>query len=98
MEQVSQGKFACSACGKQYKWKPELAGRKVKCKCSHVMIVSKTPPAAPPEADVNDALYDLAESEKASARMQQEESVGFRCPSCKGELAVGALTCASCGF
>lgn len=96
MEQVSPGKFACDACGKQYKWKPELAGRKVKCKCSHVMMVSQTPPAAP-EADL-DGLYDLAESEKASARKQAEEPEGFRCPSCQSPLALGALSCASCGF
>src|SRR5687768_4012239 len=96
MEQVTQGNFACDACGKQYKWKPELAGRRVKCKCTHVMTVPKSLPAAP-EADL-DGLYDLAEAEKASARKQQDEPVGFRCPSCQGDLPVGALACAACGF
>src|SRR4051794_13791942 len=29
--------FSCDQCGKEYKWKPEFAGRKVKCKCGFVM-------------------------------------------------------------
>ena len=29
--------FSCDQCGKEYKWRPEFAGRKVKCKCRFVM-------------------------------------------------------------
>ena len=29
--------FACPACGKRYIWKPEFAGRKVKCTCGSMM-------------------------------------------------------------
>ena len=34
-------------CGKTYKWKPEFAGKKVKCKCGYVMTAPKAPPARP---------------------------------------------------
>ncbi|MGB7156785.1 MAG: hypothetical protein WBD40_01885, partial [Tepidisphaeraceae bacterium] len=98
MESVDQGKFTCSGCGKSYKWKPELAGKKVKCKCGTVMSA----PAAPPveeEREVDlDGLYELAAEEKKSAKRQQEEPVGFRCPSCHSDIAIGAVLCTSCGF
>ena len=32
-------KFSCPECGKQYPWKPELAGKKGKCKCGAIMSV-----------------------------------------------------------
>ena len=44
MAEESAAKFSCPACGKQYTWKPELAGRRAKCKCGQAIQV----PAAPP--------------------------------------------------
>lgn len=38
MGQADDARFGCAACGKSYRWKPELSGRKVKCTCGHVMI------------------------------------------------------------
>src|SRR5262245_47929842 len=37
--------FACDGCGKQYKWKPEIAGRKAKCTCGISMQVPAGIPA-----------------------------------------------------
>ena len=31
--------FTCAACGKQFRWKPELAGKSVKCKCETTIRV-----------------------------------------------------------
>jgi hypothetical protein len=59
MSDVTTSKFSCDGCGKQYTWKPELAGKKAKCKCGAVMMVPAEPPVAP-EAD---GLYDLAPEE-----------------------------------
>ncbi len=39
------GKVTC-ACGKQYSWKPELAGKRAKCKCGAVVSFPATDPAA----------------------------------------------------
>jgi hypothetical protein len=39
-------KFNCSSCGKEYRWKPELAGKKAKCKCGNVIPVPTKAPAA----------------------------------------------------
>jgi hypothetical protein len=44
MSAVEEVGFSCAACGKQYRWKPEIAGKKVKCKCGNPLAV----PAAPP--------------------------------------------------
>lgn len=31
--------FTCAACGRQFRWKPELAGKSVKCKCTATVTV-----------------------------------------------------------
>lgn len=58
--------FACDACGKKYKLKPEVAGKKVKCKCGSAFTAPELP--APTEPDEQE-LYDLvdAASEKPKA-------------------------------
>jgi hypothetical protein len=100
MEQVDQGKFSCQQCGKSYKWKPEFAGRKVKCKCGFTMTAPKEPPgraaAASDEPDL-DALYSLADEGKQAAKSGAVEAA-MRCPSCKSALEPGASVCATCGF
>jgi hypothetical protein len=40
------GTFSCDACGKTYAWKPEIAGKRVKCKCGGKLTVPATDPAA----------------------------------------------------
>src|SRR3954471_20954528 len=73
-------KFNCSTCGKEYRWKPELAGKKAKCKCGNVVAIpAKAPAAAAPVAARPaarpapkpaeqgaglDGLYALAQAEK----------------------------------
>jgi hypothetical protein len=38
-QQLEELGFTCGACGKQFRWKPELAGRSVKCKCESTIRV-----------------------------------------------------------
>lgn len=98
METIDQGKFSCGKCGKRYKWKPEIAGKKVKCKCGNIMAAPAEEPIAPePEVDL-EGLYALAAEEKKANKRQREEPVGFRCPGCHSDLAIGAVLCTSCGF
>ncbi len=94
MAQVDQGKFSCKQCGKTYKWKPEFAGKKVKCKCGYVMTAPAQMSGASDEPDL-DALYDLADEGKAAAAAAPAM---IRCPSCQSDLAPGTTVCESCGF
>src|SRR5215471_14931347 len=55
-EAVVPAVITCPTCSKEYRWKPELAGKRVKCKCGEVIAV----PASQPEPEAND-LYDLAD-------------------------------------
>lgn len=49
--------FHCIGCNKSYRWKPELAGKKARCKCGQVMEVPADPPRPPDE----EGLYDLVD-------------------------------------
>ena len=101
-------KFNCSTCGKEYRWKPELAGKKAKCKCGNVIAVpSKSPaaaaparPAPKPDAEVDfDGLYALAQEEKKATRAAPaDQSAGYRCPSCSAGLPPGEAVCPSCRY
>src|SRR5688572_18506605 len=53
--------FACEICGRKYRWKPALAGRKVKCACGEEMLC---PPVAPADGD---DLYDVVQPEPQPA-------------------------------
>ena len=41
---VAEPKMSCGGCGKSVAWKPQYAGKRLKCKCGFVMV---GPPAAP---------------------------------------------------
>jgi hypothetical protein len=60
-------KFSCDGCKRIYTWKPEIAGKRVKCKCGQTLTVPQTIEAPPAEEE--DDLYALAEdAEKAAAQ------------------------------
>jgi hypothetical protein len=44
------GKFQCASCGKQFTWKPEIAGRSAKCKCGAIIAIPKSAPPSPAAA------------------------------------------------
>ena len=62
MSEITGPKFACASCGKEYKWKPELAGKKGKCKCGGVLSIPAEEPVedAEPEPSLDD-LYDISD-------------------------------------
>ena len=55
MGAATAGQFSCESCGKSYRWKPELAGRRAKCKCGAVMLCPATEPGRQ-----EDDLFELA--------------------------------------
>ena len=99
---TTEPKFNCSSCGKEYRWKPELAGKKAKCKCGSVIAVPLKQPAAPrpapkpaeQDADL-DGLYALAQEKKKatvrSADVADSGAGGYRCTSCAA-TAAGAVS------
>ena len=105
-------KFICPACGKQYRWKPELAGRSAKCACGGKLVVPAEPPGAnntlaptpsPVAASVRspDALAASVKTGPAPATPPlppRPVAGGTACPSCKASLAPGAVLCVACGY
>lgn len=96
--------FRCESCGAAYRWKAELAGKKIKCKCGSVMRV--------PESLAGDepATFEMSESHgdapfkgdpppQAAAPMHTPvpEPTGG-CPDCGATLAFDAVLCVRCGY
>lgn len=52
-------KLTC-ACGKQYSWKPELAGKRAKCKCGQVVAFPAQDPSLPELPPVPEGFEDAA--------------------------------------
>ena len=109
MPESAQGKFSCPSCGRQFTWKPELAGKGAKCKCGATIKVPAQPmaAAAPAAAEGNpldahdfSAAEAAAPAKKGNARSAAVPAAdaGLRCPSCGGSMLPGAVICVSCGF
>jgi len=81
--------FSCDSCGKQYPWKPELAGKKAKCKCGALISIPAQAQAARAAARTPVAV---------PAAEAVDESQGYRCPACKGDLTPGQAICVGCGY
>lgn len=61
MEATTAGRFSCKSCGKSYRWKPEFAGKRVKCvQCGQVIQAPLKSPAPPIREDTYDLAPDTA--------------------------------------
>lgn len=93
MTTTDRDKFACPSCGRSYSLKPELSGRKVKCKCGHVMLA--------PEMPADDGIgegYELAIDEDLPNENLAAPAVDGRCPQCNMAIQRGAVICMNCGL
>ncbi|GEM_PF-5284652 len=54
------GQFTCEFCGKPYPWKPQFAGKKVRCECGEVIVAPDQPPASHHQSNDFEE-YDLAD-------------------------------------
>ncbi|HET6248967.1 MAG TPA: hypothetical protein VFE47_14820 [Tepidisphaeraceae bacterium] len=66
-------KFQCPACKRRYTWKPELAGKRLRCKCGEPVSVPaemeiETPEDGPPDLGGEDFLQAVAETQSMPAR------------------------------
>lgn len=93
---ADQPKIKCEACGKEYRWKREYAGRKVKCTCGQVMVM----PDAPPGVDEPEPqTFELEEADAPAGGPQAAAGDGdAACPSCGAAMATGAVLCVECGY
>ena len=97
MTEAGDQRIECPQCGKKYRWKPQLAGKKVRCKCSAVITVPAQLPAAEEQTyglDLGDSDAGIAVAQAAQSEAGGEES----CPSCGAQVPASAVICVSCGF
>src|SRR5687767_10666338 len=114
MSQTQQSpavKFACPSCKKEYTWKPELAGKKAKCKCGTVIDIPAAPPPPPlPPPNVDpfdnpDYMYDFADEPAktaggtAAAPPPIPTQIDLQsCSNCGGNILPNSVVCLACGF
>ncbi|MEO0964328.1 MAG: ABC transporter permease [Planctomycetota bacterium] len=105
--------FSCPTCGKRYRWKPAMAGKKVACKqCGEKLRVPAEPGGvtevvggvssvvAPVQASApadSAAGYELSDESIAEPTPRVSAPDG-KCPSCNQRMKPGAVLCMNCGF
>ncbi len=78
----SSDHIICSQCDRQFRFKPELAGKHVKCKCGNMITIEapRTPRTpATPDAIAHDQFKPA-------------------CPSCGSAVKAQAVICLNCGY
>ena len=85
MTNEGEQSITCTACDRQYRWKQELAGRKMKCKCGEVVVMPNQP-------DDIDDLYTMAGLESSASPQKTN------CDSCGTRIKPGAAICINCGY
>ncbi len=113
MATPSAAGVSCPQCGRRYRWKPELAGRKLLCACGLKMRLpaepggapvavagTETPRAAATEPDpLGTYALDLAAALPVMAAAPATPApAGPQCPSCGRTLRAGASICIPCGI
>ena len=104
----------CPKCGKRYRWKPKVAGKKVKChKCQTSFPIPVDPPLATDAKSVADAPADGARNRNGSMQFRgnanpysiddPDEPTGKQpatkpCPSCGHQMGVRAVICPACSY
>jgi hypothetical protein len=100
MSTANVATFACESCGKSYRWRPDFAGKKLKCGCGNVMHLTTPPPPPPPPAD--EIYSDVADTPLTPAPRRgappAPAAADGACPECSSPVAPGAALCVNCGF
>ena len=98
MSVAASARFSCDGCGKVYSWKPELAGKRAKCKCGRAVEVPVAAPRAAPEEPSLDNLYALADEANSQATAASAAAQGPTCPSCQSPMTARTALCSSSGY
>ncbi|MBI2194876.1 MAG: HEAT repeat domain-containing protein [Planctomycetes bacterium] len=98
-------KVTCSACGKSFNLKDELAGKTGKCPCGAMLKVPLPAPAPAPQ----ELGLSLVEPQAPAAALAPAlapaggpsgaaEGSNGKCPGCGATTAGGAVICVQCGY
>ena len=104
--------ITCSSCSRQFRWKPELAGRRVKCKCGNSFsIPSQVPePVGAIATESGDTLpsgldhlgdageYGITEPPAPVTPVARPPVLGSACPGCTNLIPADAVICTRCGY
>ncbi|MGB7160730.1 MAG: hypothetical protein WBD40_21885 [Tepidisphaeraceae bacterium] len=112
MSELDGPKFKCAACGREFRWKPQLAGKKAKCKCGAAIAVPREAPGAVLEEDPFE-MADVPEPIAAPSSRRPSGSGANRpppplptddapqqiaCPICSTPAPPTAVLCTACGY
>ncbi len=78
--------FECPECAKKYRWKQEIAGRRIKCACNAIVTVPMQDPSAA-------AAMVIPEQAPFGADMEPTRN----CPQCSAPVKATAAICIACG-
>src|SRR5688500_8558335 len=107
MSETAQAKFSCPSCGRQFTWKPELAGRSAKCKCGGTIKVPQQPqsasappsptraPAAAPAASDDGNPLDAYDFSTAETPAPKKASRGGGAAAAAVPVADSGMRCAA---
>ena len=68
-------RFLCPGCRASFGWKPQYAGRKIRCKCGQVFVPPEPPTAADPEPDAYAVNDDAPPAPRAEPVRRVEPAV-----------------------
>ncbi|MBI1371444.1 MAG: hypothetical protein GC159_01595 [Phycisphaera sp.] len=86
---------ACPGCGKQYVWKPEVAGLAAPCRCGAKIVMPAHKPGTSPD-DSSEMEFD--EKEKENLMASTSAKGGFICDECGNMIPPGKVICKKCGY
>jgi predicted amidophosphoribosyltransferase len=85
--------IVCPCCGKTYKWKPALVGKRFRCRgCGEPFVIPD------PQAAEQDDIQDEYELNIEKNPPQQVLAPSGKCPNCGNTLKPTAVICINCGF
>ena len=93
MPEQSGGKLICPLCRREYRWRRDLAGQSVRCRCGQVLTMPHDPLADPAdEAWVSDVVVESAEAAAV------EPAIDPACPWCGQTMPDDVTVCVHCGY
>ncbi|MEX0774845.1 MAG: hypothetical protein WD042_03920 [Phycisphaeraceae bacterium] len=97
MAQESEAYLTCPSCGRKYRIRAELAGRKVICKCGQKLRIPTGDAHASEDGGGGIDAYELAGASGGVAAGKAANAAN-RCPKCGNHIAPRAVLCINCGF